>query len=115
MEKREFLEYLLDNTSYLKDLEKKLLVEFVSRINESFLKDLFSLLLESKSMVNLKNLSQAYEELLNDEALRLARLSKINFKDKDLRYQYDPLELLKSFYYEKLKNNKIKKGKLCKA
>lgn len=115
MKIEEFLEYLLDNASYLKEVEKKLLCHFVNSLNESFLDALFAELLKEQSAINLKNLSRIYEGLLNDESLRLARLSKINFKDKELRYKYDPLELLRSFYYEKLKNNKMKKGSLCKA
>lgn len=110
MNKNEFLEYLLDNVNYLNVVEKKLLVEFVSKINESFLNELFNKLLESK-IINLKTLNALYLELLENEALKLARVSKINFNDKNDRYKYDPLELLKQYYFNKLKNNELKKGK----
>lgn len=110
MNKKEFLEYIIDNVSYLNSVEKKLLCEFVMRLNESFLKELFKRALGG-GLINLKSLNALYDELLNEEALRLARNSKINFKSQNDRYKYDPLELLRSYYYEKLKNNSLKKGK----
>ena len=110
MNKNEFLEYLLDNVSYLNAVEKRLLVEFVASANESFLNALFSKLLESK-MIDLKNINALYTELLENEALKLARVSKVKFSDKNDRYKYDPLELLKKYYFEKFKNNELKKGK----
>ncbi|MDL0103168.1 hypothetical protein NYG89_02520 [Campylobacter felis] len=110
MNKKEFLEYIIDNVSYLNIVEKRLLCEFIVGLNESFIKALFQRAL-SERVLNLKSLNALYDELLNEEALRLARNSKINFKSQNDRYKYDPLELLKSYYYEKLKNNSLKKGK----
>ncbi|MDL0114442.1 hypothetical protein [Campylobacter felis] len=110
MNKKEFLEYIIDNVSYLNIVEKRLLCEFIVGLNESFIKALFQRAL-SERVINLKSLNALYDELLNEEALRLARNSKINFKSQNDRYKYDPLELLKSYYYEKLKNNSLKKGK----
>lgn len=110
MNKKEFLEYIIDNVSYLNIVEKRLLCEFIVGLNESFIKALFQRAL-SERVINLKSLNALYDELLNEEALRLARNSKINFKNQNDRYKYDPLELLKSYYYEKLKNNSFKKGK----
>ena len=110
MSKKEFLEYIIDNVSYLNSVEKRLLCEFVTRLNESFIKALFQRALGER-VINLKSLNALYDELLNEEALRLARNSKINFKSQNDRYKYDPLELLRSYYYEKLKNNSLKKGK----
>ncbi|MDL0101626.1 hypothetical protein [Campylobacter felis] len=110
MNKKEFLEYIIDNVSYLNIVEKRLLCEFIVGLNESFIKALFERAL-SERVINLKSLNALYDELLNEEALRLARNSKINFKNQNDRYKYDPLELLKSYYYEKLKNNSFKKGK----
>ncbi|MDL0107850.1 hypothetical protein NYG93_01960 [Campylobacter felis] len=110
MNKKEFLEYIIDNVSYLNIVEKRLLCEFIVGLNESFIKALFQRAL-SERVINLKSLNALYDELLNEEALRLARNSKINFKSQNDRYKYDPLELLKSYYYEKLKNNSLQKGK----
>ncbi|MDL0110189.1 hypothetical protein NYG92_05410 [Campylobacter felis] len=110
MNKKEFLEYIIDNVSYLNIVEKRLLCEFIVGLNESFIKALFQRALSERA-INLKSLNALYDELLNEEALRLARNSKINFKSQNDRYKYDPLELLKSYYYEKLKNNSLKKGK----
>lgn len=110
MSKKEFLEYIIDNVAYLNSVEKRLLADFISALNESFIKALFEAVLRQKN-INLKSLNNLYDELLNEEALRLARNSKINFKSQNDRYKYDPLELLRSYYYEKLKNNSLKKGK----
>ncbi|EGB2778945.1 hypothetical protein H7D78_001725 [Campylobacter upsaliensis] len=110
MSKKEFLEYIIDNVAYLNSVEKRLLADFISALNESFIKALFEAVLRQKN-INLKSLNALYDELLNEEALRLARNSKINFKSQNDRYKYDPLELLRSYYYEKLKNNSLKKGK----
>lgn len=110
MNKKEFLEYIIDNVSYLNEVEKRLLCEFVMRLNESFIKALFERALGER-VINLKSLNHLYDTLLDEEALKLARNSKIAFKDINDRYKYDPLELLRSYYYEKLKNNSLKKGK----
>lgn len=110
MSKKEFLEYIIDNISYLNEVEKRLLCEFVMGLNESFIKALFERALGER-VINLKSLNGLYDTLLDEEALRLARNSKIAFKDKNDRYKYDPQELLRSYYYEKLKNNSLKKGK----
>ena len=71
MSKKEFLEYIIDNVSYLNSVEKRLLCQFVTRLNESFIKALFERALGER-VINLNSLNALYDELLNEEALRLA-------------------------------------------
>ena len=114
MRRRKFLEYVLDSTGYLKEAERMLIVDFISEINESFTDDLLKEILKDEGTLNLKKLVKLYEKLLTIESTRLAEKTTLKLKTAE-RYAYDHFELLKAFYFMKLKSGKILKEPTCKA
>lgn len=114
MRRRKFLEYVLDSTGYLKETERMLIVDFISEINESFTDELLKEILKDEGTLNLKKLVKLYEKLLNIESTRLAEKTTLKIKTSE-RYAYDHFELLRAFYFVKLKSGKILKEPTCKA
>lgn len=112
MNKDDFVKYIMSNVISLEEVEIKLILSFLKNINESFIEDLLQVLVESKFKINFKTLTISYNELLDREALTLARNSRINYNNDEERYLYDHYEVLKEYYLKKLKQNRIKKGEL---
>lgn len=101
--------YAMSNANFKHDLEREFLREYIFSMNESFIPLVFEELIKEKN-INLRIIKEVYENLLNEEALKKARTSKIVFKNEDIRYKYDCLNLLRIFYFNAYKTKKLKRN-----